>query len=89
MVPLDAGMIGVCSQANSAHCARWPTAWSNCKLRLGYVDTTFLQQNGAYPHIQNVILDVLHDVFGSHVHQIYFQNNLTVGGPGHHVRQTW
>jgi hypothetical protein len=30
------------------------------------VDTTFLQQDVASPHAVNVILDVLHDMFGSH-----------------------
>jgi hypothetical protein len=28
---------------------------------------TFFQHNGVQPHTANVILDVLHDVFGSHV----------------------
>jgi len=33
MVPLDAEMSGVCNWVNSMHCAKWHTAWSNCKMR--------------------------------------------------------
>jgi hypothetical protein len=33
----------------------------------GHVDTTFFQKDGACPHTVNAVLDVLHDVFGSHV----------------------
>jgi hypothetical protein len=33
----------------------------------GHVDITFFQQDGACPHAANVILDILHDVFGSRV----------------------
>jgi len=33
----------------------------------GYVNTTFFQQDDACPYRQNVILDILHDVFGIHV----------------------
>jgi hypothetical protein len=31
------------------------------------VDITFFQHDCACPHTVNVILDVLHEVFGSHV----------------------
>jgi hypothetical protein len=34
---------------------------------VGKVDTTFFHYDGARPHTTNVILDVLHGVFGSHV----------------------
>jgi len=32
VLPLDAGMSGVCSQENNAHCAIWHTAWMNVCL---------------------------------------------------------
>jgi hypothetical protein len=40
------------------------------------VETTFFQQDGAHPHTDNVILDVLHGVFSSRV-----LNTSGVGGP--------
>jgi len=32
VVPLDAGMSGICSRVNSAHCARWHTGWRSVYL---------------------------------------------------------
>jgi hypothetical protein len=46
----------------------------------GHVDTTFFQQDGACPHIANVILDILHDVVMSC--RIDSQSTLGVGGRG-------
>jgi hypothetical protein len=34
---------------------------------VGHVNTTFFQQDGACPHVLNVILDIPHDVFCSRV----------------------
>jgi hypothetical protein len=51
------------------------------------VDTTFLQQDGARPLTEHVVLDVLHDVFGRHALSNRFPEHFGCV-PGRHVHRT-
>jgi hypothetical protein len=48
----------------------------------------FLHQESAPQGTANVVLDVLHDVFCSHVPLNRFPERLFVSGTGHHVHRT-
>jgi len=75
-------MSGICSQAKSAHCARWQSAWCYCKLRKLRGQDLWTQQ------LLSRMAYVLHDVFGSRILSNRFSYRFRCGGLRHHVHWT-
>jgi len=56
------------------------------KEAIPIIQRALLQDEGTRPHAENVILDVVHDVFGSRVLSNRFPGSFACG---HHVHRTW